>query len=304
MATSFTQAQTTLLEFTASDFLAPGPGEFTFDFGNFTGEIELFDESFLILSEGADTFGGVGYGGFEPIDIEDNSQVVLELDFLLGELNDASVIVASLDDMDDGEIESHQFALPIDGGSTTDLTTVTVPLSDPPLFIFMEQDAVANFGLSQIILQSEFGVDTTLEIEIEAFRIVELDEPAFDPLDCNTDGAVDGGDVACATADTLDATLGEAGFLQGDLNLDGAVTFPDFLVLSSNFGSVTAGGVYANGDVDLDGAIGFQDFLVLSSNFGQSAAAASVPEPSGFLCCSGLAIGLLVLRRSSNRRGA
>ena len=153
-------------------------------------------------------------------------------------------------------------------------------------------------------MQSEFGVDTTLEIEIEAFRIVELEEPAFDPLDCNTDGAVDGGDVACATADTLDATLGEAGFLLGDLNLDGAVTFPDFLVLSSNFGSVTAGGVYANGDVDLDGAIGFQDFLVLSSNFGQSAAAASVPEPSGFLCCSGLAIGLLVLRRSSNRRGA
>ena len=299
MASSFTHAQTTLLEFTVNDFLAPNPEEFTFDFGNFTGEVELFDESFLILSEGADTFGGVGYGGFEPIEIEDTSQVVLELDFLLGELNDASIIVASLDDMDGEEVESHQFVIPIDGGSTTDLTTVSVPLSDPPIFIFMEQDGVANFGLSQIILQSEFGVGTTLEIEIEAFRVVELEETALDPLDCNSDGAVDGGDVACATIDTLSDTLGEAGFLAGDLNLDGAVTFPDFLVLSSNFGSETAGGVYANGDIDLDGAIGFQDFLVLSSNFGQSAAVASVPEPSGMFYCSALAIGLLALRRSS-----
>ena len=305
MATSFTHAQTTLLEFTADDFLIPNPGEFTFDFGNFTGNVELFEQGFLIISEGPDTFGGVWLGGFEPIDIEDNSQVVLELDFLLGEFNEASIIVASLDDMDDSGVESQQFTVPIDGGSTTEFTTVSVPLSDPPLFIFMEQDGVANFGLTQIILQSEFGVGTPLEIEIAAFRIVELDAPAFDPLDCNTDGAVDGGDVACATADTLGATLDEAGLLAGDLNLDGDVGFPDFLILSDNFGDEAAGGVYANGDIDLDGAIGFPDFLVLSNNFGESAAGvAAVPEPSGLLSCSILAVGLLVLRRRSHRTAA
>ena len=127
--------------------------------------------------------------------------------------------------------------------------------------------------------------------------IVTGGSTVIDPLDCNGDGSVDGLDVACATGATVSDTLTAAGFLGGDLNLDGEVNFPDFLILSNNFGDATAGGVYANGDVDLDGTIGFPDFLALSANFGQAAGTASaVPEPSG-LSLGLFAIGLLVLRR-------
>jgi len=125
--------------------------------------------------------------------------------------------------------------------------------------------------------------------------VTSVSAPA-DPLDCNGDGSVDAMDVACATGATLGDTLSAAGFLGGDLNLDGEVNFPDFLILSTNFGDATAGGVYANGDIDLDGTIGFPDFLALSANFGQAAGAASVPEPGG-LTLGLFAIGLLAIRR-------
>ena len=122
-----------------------------------------------------------------------------------------------------------------------------------------------------------------------------------DPLDCNGDGSVTTDDVACATAETLAGTLEAAGTLAGDLNLDGEVAFPDFLILSTNFGNADLAGVYANGDIDLDGTIGFPDFLVLSANFGQTAgAAASVPEPTGLY--SALA-GICVLGMARRRRG-
>ena len=115
----------------------------------------------------------------------------------------------------------------------------------------------------------------------------------MDPLDCNGDGVVDAGDVACATGDTLGDTLAAAGILPGDLNLDGEVAFPDFLILSANFGNADLGGTYANGDIDLDGAIAFADFLVLSANFGQTAGAVSaVPEPNA-CCLAMVALGIV-----------
>lgn len=85
----------------------------------------------------------------------------------------------------------------------------------------------------------------------------------------------------------------------GDLDGDGQVGFPDFLILSANFGSETA--THADGDIDCDGSVGFPDFLVLSANFGSAVgaeAAASVPEPSGFalLSFAGL-LGAMLRRR-------
>lgn len=99
-------------------------------------------------------------------------------------------------------------------------------------------------------------------------------------------------------------TFGAAGPIcdpnsQGDLDGDGSVGFPDFLILSANFGG-EGGGVHTTGDIDCDGAVGFPDFLVLSANFGTEvgAQAASVPEPSG-LMLTGIAclIGGVLRRR-------
>jgi len=57
--------------------------------------------------------------------------------------------------------------------------------------------------------------------------------------------------------------------LLGDINEDGAVSFADFLILSTNFGAQDA--QPANGDIDIDGDVDFADFLILSANFGRTA---------------------------------
>jgi hypothetical protein len=102
--------------------------------------------------------------------------------------------------------------------------------------------------------------------------------------DCNGDGVVDAGDLECACASgDLAAVLDATGYLAGDLDGSGDVGFPDFLVLSANFGGAVDG--YTKGDIDCDGSVQFADFLALSTAFGQSsgAAAAAVPEPSSLL---------------------
>lgn len=84
----------------------------------------------------------------------------------------------------------------------------------------------------------------------------------------------------------------------GDLDGSGDVVFPDFLVLSANFGQAVSD--HTMGDIDCSGDVAFPDFLVLSANFGQTVGAAtSVPEPSGFalLAVVGLLVGGLRRRR-------
>ena len=56
--------------------------------------------------------------------------------------------------------------------------------------------------------------------------------------------------------------------LPGDVNGDGAVSFVDFLILSSNFGMSNK--TLSEGDLNGDGDVGFVDFLILSENFGRS----------------------------------
>jgi len=58
---------------------------------------------------------------------------------------------------------------------------------------------------------------------------------------------------------------------------------------------------YTGGDIEGAGAVGFPDFLILSANFGKtSAALSSVPEPSSQLLLLS-ALGLVTLVRT--RRG-
>ena len=69
--------------------------------------------------------------------------------------------------------------------------------------------------------------------------------------------------------------------LFGDANLDRAVDFSDFLILSTGFEQ--AGG-WASGDFNATLDTTFDDFLLLSNNFGSATkTAAAVPEPSALL---------------------
>ena len=81
----------------------------------------------------------------------------------------------------------------------------------------------------------------------------------------------------------------------GDINGDGAVTFPDFLILSSNFGTDATS--HTEGDLDCDGTVAFADFLILSSNFGATGGAAAVPEPNAWSLVAPCLLLLFATRR-------
>jgi autotransporter-associated beta strand protein len=82
--------------------------------------------------------------------------------------------------------------------------------------------------------------------------------------------------------------------LQGDVNLDGVISFPDLLAVSANYGR--AGVDWSKGDVDYDGFVSFPDLLIVAARFGAAlpaavpgagaefnAALAQVPEPAGII---------------------
>jgi hypothetical protein len=132
--------------------------------------------------------------------------------------------------------------------------------------------AAAVFELTPV--EIPFGdLDTDLEVDqddIDTLTLALAIESQNEFYDLNKDGTVDLDDHDFWITEIADTS-------PGDTNLDGAVDFADFLVLSSNFGQV---GGWAEGNFDLDPDVAFSDFLLLSSNFGVGTSAESVPEPS------------------------
>ncbi len=125
----------------------------------------------------------------------------------------------------------------------------------------------------------ERGGGAFVEVFAAAGFKEELDEDFF--LIGSEGGLQLGGPVLEVTCDTVAAERAAAG-LVGDLNGDGMVDFPDFLVLSGNFNESTS--MYEDGDINCSGQVDFPDFLALSGNFGAgSAVAAAVPEPSSLM---------------------
>lgn len=81
-------------------------------------------------------------------------------------------------------------------------------------------------------------------------------------------------------------TYSTAAYLAGDANMDGKVTFADYVILANNFGQT---GTWTEGDFNGDGEVTFADYIQLANNFGQS----NAPEPAtlALLAAGGLLIG-------------
>jgi hypothetical protein len=102
---------------------------------------------------------------------------------------------------------------------------------------------------------------------------------------------------------------------EGDADLDGQVTFTDFLRLREN---ISSAGDWSDGDFDYDGRVTARDYAMLRRNFGRSvngvagalsadelgaldAFAAVVPEPTALgamLLCGGVALLRRVRRKN------
>jgi hypothetical protein len=123
-----------------------------------------------------------------------------------------------------------------------------------------------------------------------SFRIIEADSVIGTPTI-----ATEGWTFDLATGSLVFGQMPMG--IPGDIDGDGSVGFPDFLILSDSFGQMVDPGTM--GDIDGDGSVAFPDFLVLSSNFGQTTGAAAVPEPSSLslLGISMLLVGLFRRRR-------
>lgn len=95
--------------------------------------------------------------------------------------------------------------------------------------------------------------------------------------------------------DDITFALADAGFAEGDLNLDHMVDIDDFLILSDSF---LTGRRWSQGDLDCNRKVEFADFLALSSNFGSSGEAiATVPEPNPKAIIAILAVMILCVQK-------
>lgn len=138
-------------------------------------------------------------------------------------------------------------------------------------------------------LTLEFVSSDDVTFGVELSYVGEGEGNPYDPIDIFTN---------LCEAEDPQAELAEAGFLGGDLDFNGDVSFVDFLKLSGNFNQKDVG--YNQGDIDCDGTVGFTDFLTMSLNFGKVPVQtiASVPEPTtGLLVCLAGMLGLAFRQR-------
>lgn len=95
--------------------------------------------------------------------------------------------------------------------------------------------------------------------------------------------------------DDFNVLKGLANLLPGDVNVDGYVSFADFLAISKNFASSNA--LWSQGDLDCNGTVEFEDFLILSEDFGNSnQAVAAVPEPATLKLLLSIVVMVFLLR--------
>lgn len=129
-----------------------------------------------------------------------------------------------------------------------------------------------EFDIAEM-LQGDFDGDGELlatDVNLLCAAIRGEENPS--DFDLNDDGLVNIEDQRVWVEDVR-------GTFFGDTDLNGQVSFADFLTLSANFGESEAG--WEHGDFDCNASVGFPDFLQLSASFGSEAdAVSSVPEPN------------------------
>ena len=165
------------------------------------------------------------------------------------------------------------------------------------------------------------GIPRDEKWDIGPFEFVRLFR---EELDLNGDHQVNRDDlyVACESGDkrTTLAVLSLLGSLPGDADLDGRVSFSDFVLVARNFS--TSGATFTQGDLDCDQQVQFADFNLLAGYFGQSygslelkfhavrnlareafGSAQAVPEPSRTAWWRlGPLVSAIWLRRTGDRR--
>ena len=121
-------------------------------------------------------------------------------------------------------------------------------------------EANANITIEYLFGQGDVNEDHRIDhLDLNVLGKAVAENRHDDQLDLDQNGSVNPNDIDYLITKILQTA-------PGDVNLNGDVSFHDFLVLSMNFGQRDVG--WQDGDVDLDGVIGFSDFLFLSQNFG------------------------------------
>lgn len=123
------------------------------------------------------------------------------------------------------------------------------------------EDNTATVVITVVDERADTNGDSTLDgRDIDALSQAIRSESSDVVFDVNGDGRIDALD--------RDMLLDELFAVpRGDANLDGRVSFADFLNLSASFGGIAE---WNSGDFDGNGFADIDDFFILLSNYGNS----------------------------------
>jgi len=236
------------------------------------GHVELFRESFPILSTAPLTMGNLVQIAFAPGDLQltDGTSYGFLFRYTLDELVDGS-----------GDPLSADVTFPFDTRTDNDLDgflLVTNPapdFADAPHVAPSDTPRTMNFFFTAASdgVVGDFNGDGFVNCDdIDEYRGI-LGSPADAALagfDLEVDETINFADVENFIENFVETPNGQVGTFVGDLNCDGQVNvLGDALILVSALG--TASDSYSEGDANLDGTVNvLGDAILLISNLGNS----------------------------------